>query len=370
MDVLTQVISAYRASGKLFEAHCDLLYPCDLDCEHCYLDDKARPQRSTQFWKGVFDQLADQQVMLLHLSGGEVFLRKDLFELIEHARGRGLMVCLKTHGGLVTADHARRLADLGVSIVYVSYYSDRPEVHDAITRRQGSHEKTLAGLRHLAKAGLRVKVNLTVMERNVDDVSQVVRQCEELGIQVGISTEIHSAQSGDGIPLEVALPLDERADFHTRIDVRSSACAVDGASNDWGEKAICGAAHTSVYIDPEGTVMPCSFWPAPLGVLEEGTRLSDLLEASREFQEMRSYTNADRHSCGSCAGKDICHFCPGESWHQTRDPMAPATAICSDTYSQVVAKARLAGEPEPAKPPGLRRSPFRVLNAGQHACGG
>ena len=84
MDVLTQVISAYRASGKLFEAHCDLLYPCDLDCEHCYLDDKARPQRSTQFWKGVFDQLADQQVMLLHLSGGEVFLRKDLFELIEH----------------------------------------------------------------------------------------------------------------------------------------------------------------------------------------------------------------------------------------------------------------------------------------------
>ena len=64
MELYDSLVAAYRASGQLFEAHCDLLYPCDLDCEHCYLDEKARPQRSTAYWKDVFRQLAEQQVLL------------------------------------------------------------------------------------------------------------------------------------------------------------------------------------------------------------------------------------------------------------------------------------------------------------------
>jgi radical SAM protein with 4Fe4S-binding SPASM domain len=369
MELHETLVNAYRASGKLLEAHCDLLYPCDLDCEHCYLDEKARPQRSTAFWKDVFDQLAEQQVLLLHLSGGEIFLRKDLFELIEHARSLGLMVCLKTHGGHVTQKKAERLAALGVSIVYVSYYSHRPEVHDAVTREPGSHGRTLQGLRLLAAAGLRVKVNLMVMQRNVDDVSEVLKQCEELGINVGLSTEIHSALSGADDPLEVALSIEKRTAFRELLDTRTSSCGVSGPTDDWGEKRFCGAATTGIYIDPEGKVMPCSFWPDVLGEIDDTVSLATVLESSKKLEVMRAFKNADRHSCGDCGGKETCHFCPGQSWHETRDPMAPAAAICADTYSQLVAKARQAGESDPPKPPGLRSSPFRVLNAAQTACG-
>ncbi|MDP6945765.1 MAG: radical SAM protein, partial [Myxococcota bacterium] len=187
-----ELTSVYASAGMLLEAHCDLLYPCDLDCEHCYLDEKARPQRSTAFWKDVFDQLAAMQVMILHLSGGEIFLRKDLFELVAYARTKGLLVCLKTHGGFVGSDEAKRLADLGVSMVSVSYYSHRPEVHDAITRKTGSHARTLAALRHLVAMGLHTRVGLTVMQRNVSDVPAVLRQCDELGVEVALCSEIHS----------------------------------------------------------------------------------------------------------------------------------------------------------------------------------
>jgi AdoMet-dependent heme synthase len=369
-DMFGALVDAYTASGQLLEAHCDLLYPCDLDCEHCYLDEKARPQRSTAFWKDVFQQLADQQVLILHLSGGEIFLRKDLFELIEHARSLGLMVCLKTHGGHVTEQNAERLAALGVSIVFVSYYSHRPEVHDAVTREPGSHGRTLQALHYLVAAGLRVKVNCVVMERNARDVPQVIEQCAELGINVGFSTEIHSALSGADTPLDVALSVEDRVRFREALDPKTSSCGVSSASNDWGDKRFCGAGTTGIYIDPEGKVMPCSFWPDVLGRLDGETRLSGLLDGSEKLQVMRAYKNADRHSCGGCAGKESCHFCPGQSWHETRDPMAPAAAICADTHSQVVAKARQAGEPDPPKPPGLRSSPFRVLNAAQPACGG
>ena len=364
------LVDAYTASGQILEAHCDLLYPCDLDCEHCYLDDKARPQRSTAFWKDVFEQLAAQQVVFLHLSGGEVFLRKDLFELIAHARSLGLMVCLKTHGGHVTQAHAERLAELGVSLVLVSYYSHRPEVHDAVTRDPGSHQRTLAGLRHLSEAGLRVKVNLVVMERNVADVPHVLAQCQEMGINVGLSTEIHSALSGAEIPLQVALSLEERSAFHALMESRSTSCGVSSATNDWGDKRFCGAGTTGIYIDPQGQVMPCSFWPDVLGNLDDHESLEQLLSTSEKLARMRTLKNADRKSCGTCAGKETCHFCPGQSWHETRDPMAPAAAICTDTYAKVLAGARHAGEPDPPKPPGLRSSPFRVINKSQTACFG
>lgn len=364
------LVTSYVASGGLMEAHCDLLYPCDLDCEHCYLDDKVRPQRSTAFWKDVFQQLAARQVLFLHLSGGEIFLRKDLFELVAHARSLGLMVCLKTHGGLITSEHARKLAQLGVSKVNVSYYSHRPEVHDAITRRPGSQKRTLEGLRALAAEGVNTTVNLIVMERNVGDVAEVLRQCRELELSCSVSTEIRSAQSGSTTPLDVALDVDERVDFHALALLPSSACKVDGVTNDWGTRRICGAGNTSIYIDPEGRVMPCSFWPVEMGTLSEDASLDAVLDSSAFFAEVRDFRNKHRHSCQSCAGRDICHFCPGQSWQETRDPMAPAAAICADTYGKVLARARRAGEPDPPKPPGLRLSPFRILTSAQNVCSG
>ena len=370
MGLYETIRESYLASGDLLEAHCDLLYPCDLDCEHCYLDDKVRPQRTTAFWKDVFDQLAARNVLFLHLSGGEIFLRKDLFELIAHARSVGLMVCLKTHGGHMTPARAQRLAELGVSLVYVSYYSHKPEVHDAITREPGSHAKTLACLRYLAAAGVRTKVNLIVMERNAQDVPHVLEQCAEIGVSVGMSTEILSAQSGATTPHEVALSLEERTAFYERSDTLSTACKVQGSALEWGGRHICGAANLSIYIDPEGQVMPCTFWPDRLGTLGTQSSLDEILTGSTKFERMRAFKNADRHGCGSCAGKETCHFCPGQAWQEKRDPMAPSAAICQDTYSQVLARARQAGEPEPPKPPGLRSSPFRVLSSTQAACGG
>ena len=116
--------------------------------------------------------------------------------------------------------------------------------------------------------------------------------------------------------------------------------------------------------------MPCSFWPVPLGQIGPEQPLATLLEGSPLLTRIRGYRNADRQSCGSCAGKEVCHFCPGQSWHETRDPMAPAAAICTDTYSKVTARARDNGEPDPSRPPGLRTSPFRVLSAQQGGCHG
>ena len=123
LEINPVVRRAYEAANQVVSAHCDLLYQCDLDCEHCYLDDKKLHILPTAFWKDVFDQLADLGVLVLLISGGEAFLRKDLFELLDHAKAQGLLVALNTHGGWLTESSAQRLRQTSVFQVQLSYYS-------------------------------------------------------------------------------------------------------------------------------------------------------------------------------------------------------------------------------------------------------
>ena len=88
--------------------------------------------------KGILDQLAASGTLFLTFSGGEPLLRKDFFELLEHARALGFDVKIKTNAILLGEHEAIRIRDLGVRQVQISIYSHRPEVHDAMTKVPGS----------------------------------------------------------------------------------------------------------------------------------------------------------------------------------------------------------------------------------------
>lgn len=62
---------------------------CDLACVHCRAS--AQPQRNpfeltTDEGKRLIDQIAEMQVPVFVLTGGDPLKRPDLFELIEHSR--------------------------------------------------------------------------------------------------------------------------------------------------------------------------------------------------------------------------------------------------------------------------------------------
>ena len=70
----------------------------------------------------------------LTLSGGEIFLRRDFFELLEYARNLRFCVKLKTNAVLIREGEAERIKSIGVHSIQVSIYSHRAEVHDGDAR--------------------------------------------------------------------------------------------------------------------------------------------------------------------------------------------------------------------------------------------
>src|ERR1700704_3040985 len=106
--------------------HIDLTMRCNERCIHCYRVIEQRPELTTDELKALLEDVARAGTLYLTFSGGEVFLRADLFELIEHARRLHFDLRLKSNALLITPEKAGRLRRLGVRQVDISIYSVDP----------------------------------------------------------------------------------------------------------------------------------------------------------------------------------------------------------------------------------------------------
>src|SRR5438874_2857199 len=89
------------ALGVPLAVQVDLTYRCNERCVHCYLDHDDHGEMTTTEIKHLLDELADAGVFILTLSGGEILMRRDFFEILEYARQLTLCVKLKTNGVLI-----------------------------------------------------------------------------------------------------------------------------------------------------------------------------------------------------------------------------------------------------------------------------
>src|ERR1700727_3049281 len=155
--------------GVPFSAHVDLTYRCNEQCVHCYLDHEDHGEMTTAEIKHLLKEMAEAGVFILTFSGGEIFLRKDFFEILECARNLTFCIKLKTNAVLIRELQAARLREIGVESIQVSIYSHRPEVHDAITKIPGSLRRSLNAIRFLKSQGLKVIMANVLMTENMHD---------------------------------------------------------------------------------------------------------------------------------------------------------------------------------------------------------
>jgi MoaA/NifB/PqqE/SkfB family radical SAM enzyme len=93
----------------------EITHACNVDCEHCYLDlvpDKKIGVLSLDEWKRILKELKDAGTLYLTISGGEILVRRDWFEIASHARRLGFALKLFTNGTLIDDDAAGRQSDL------------------------------------------------------------------------------------------------------------------------------------------------------------------------------------------------------------------------------------------------------------------
>ncbi len=188
--------------GAVYEA----TMRCNLHCEFCYVGDLLNLEgewRQELTLDGLRKAFPDHAGFQISLTGGEIFMRKDILSVLDLFREKGY-ACgyLTTNGTIISEERAEALADLAAAgfLKHISVSIDGPgELHDAARGLKGTFERTCAGLRRLQEAArrkhapLRVSINTTVAHESLDALDQMVDVAEQLGVDaIGLNHLMYS----------------------------------------------------------------------------------------------------------------------------------------------------------------------------------
>ena len=336
MSLMQELAQRALDRGLPLSVQLDVTYRCNERCVHCYLDHDDHGEMTTAEIRALLDQLAEAGVFFLTLSGGEVFMRMDFFDILEYARSLMFCVKIKTNAFMIREKEAQRLRDLAVQDVQVSIYSHRPDVHDAITLLPGSLKRSIAGIRLLRSHGVKVVIANVLMMQNLRDHGGVKQLATELEADYTIDPTITPMMDGNRSILRLGLGVPQLQDVFRNADLVGDVdefCAPPPPVNDDVlQEFPCSAGHTACYISPYGDLFPCVQFPLPSGNVRR-QKFIDIWRHSDQLNEVRSITARDLPVCSGCDHVGTCTRCPGLAYLEG-SMRGPSTQDCEKSFAR------------------------------------
>jgi radical SAM protein with 4Fe4S-binding SPASM domain len=260
---------------------------CNLRCLHCYQDGRhtgeMSPDEIDRTVKILSDTISQWSELYgipfspgINVTGGEPFLRPDLYRILASLRRKKFDLFILTNGTLIDQRKAAMLAEIPVKGVQVSM--EGPEgVHDKI-RGKGGFQSAIQGVRHLLSQNLKVTLNLTLSELNVNSIEEMAFFASSIGVQrIGFSRLV---PSGRGIGLIGSMLSREKLKV-TYKKIRSMhipnleivtgdpifSCAWENIPTENLNVPFggCSAAVSGLTILSDGTLLPCRRLNIPMG---------------------------------------------------------------------------------------------------------
>lgn len=310
--------------------HLDLTYNCNLDCIHCYIVKENRREMKTSEIINIIDQLADLGTLYLSLSGGEIFIRDDFFEIAEYARDRHFALNVFTNGTLIDDEIADKLVDLSLYQLFVSIYSTDPKIHDKITEVPGSLQKTINAVKMLRSRDIPINISSIIMKQNVNEYDNIYKMAKKLGVEVRFDPQITPKTNGNMTPVnDNQINEDDLSKILVDPILKSNLSSDPVEHNNIFTDIPCGAAHTTFYISPYGDIFPCVQFPLFCGNFRENS-LHDIWYNSQNMLYASSLRISHLPVCSECELRKYCHYCPGLSVLEENNIMIPPNRCCKE----------------------------------------
>ncbi len=289
--------------------HVEIVGACNLTCSHCFAGELPRNHNplSVPEFDGLFADLASLGSFRLGLTGGEPLLRKDLFDILDAATGRGLHPCLTTNALLIDERIARELGRRELVWLNVSLEGPDAATNDPV-RGSGTFDAVVEKL-NLLRRHARFTLAFTLMRTNVS----LARECAELAHRVGAHTAVFRPMypAGTGLKHLDLMPTfgEYTAALRTLADLDSPGVDVreldpfGPESRSATQPQIhtshgCGAGRHVCSISVQGDVNPCSFLgPTFNSGNIRNVPFAEIWRRSQTFQKMRGESGDFRGGC-------------------------------------------------------------------------
>lgn len=274
----------------------ELTAKCNEKCVHCYAE--SSPARTESLgWPEIIQVLRDAKSLdfdLVQLTGGDPLISPHCLRAVEFAGEIGIpQVEIYTNGLALRGKTYDRLRELAPSFAF-SFYSHKPETHDAITQTPGSHGRTARAIRRAVDDGLKVRVGVISMRENQHDASATREYLLGLGVhEESIAfDQMRGVGRGDTTSIEADAP---------RTEIQTGGVESARPRNFGGSAAV----------SYDGQVYPCIFSRhLPLGSICDTSLEAILTSADPIAPQDKNLLGAhaqwgEKLSCWECQARSV-----------------------------------------------------------------
>jgi AdoMet-dependent heme synthase len=303
---------------------------CNLRCRHCYQQERKPAELPLDSIMDIIEEASGmiwdwedaygiKLSMSYNISGGEPFLRRDIFEILEEIAWKGADIYILSNGTVIDKDLAQRLAGIGIKGVQVSV--EGPEaIHEEI-RGEGSFLAAVGGVKNLVDAGVPVTLNATLSSLNAGHFMDMITLSKSLGVQrLGFSRLVPYGR-GEAM-LDKMIGMEEIKNLYGKIfaleaaplkiitgdPVASQLTSLEN-DEDMGNVAAggCAAGVSGLTILSDGTITPCRRLNIPMGNVKTDS-LREVWATSPVLEHLRD-RNKYQGKCGACKRWANCRGC-------------------------------------------------------------
>jgi radical SAM protein with 4Fe4S-binding SPASM domain len=326
----------------------ELTERCNLACRMCYVrqppGDAARRagELSAAQWLELARAAKDNGMVFLLLTGGEVFLRPDFFEIYTPLTRLGLILTLFINGTLITESIAARLAEAPPSRTEITLYGATAATYEAVTGTPGSYARCIAGIEALVKRRVPLGLKSTLTRRNVGELDAMRQMAHQWGLPFsagwllsvrrdGAASEVQDCRLSAAECVELEATDRASASEWTEAALRESSSGDCGASSFY-----CQAGKAAFVVNPRGEMNPCLDLTQPAArPLEIGFRAA--------WEQVQAFVDHSPPLCAACLACDArayCQRCPAWSQLETGTLTEPVPLLCEIARAR---KERYAG---------------------------
>lgn len=307
----------------------DLLIPCNLRCRHCYLDFSETDIMPFKDVCSYLDQLADHGCAEITFTGGEIFLRRDLLDIIAYAQEKGFLFDLLTNGNYINEEKAEQLSKHYIQTVQISLYGTTAPIHEAVTKKAGTFEKSVNAARFLIERGVPVRFGYFIQQDNFEDAFRFPEFARAMGAKFNFDTKLVPNRNGSMELLRYGVTLQQQAELYgSGLLTRET-------------KFFCTAALSKARITARGDVFPCELINTVImGNLRKQT-LAEIWGSQFRARLREDILNYKPNRCGSCGHTSDCEPCAAmRGFNQEGHMEAPVSEACLMTTASLISRGK------------------------------
>ncbi|MEW6170013.1 MAG: radical SAM protein [Candidatus Omnitrophota bacterium] len=317
-----------KKNNALLKAQIALTYRCNLSCLHCFENKDTSNELSLIEIKEILTQLKALGAMAVGFTGGEVFLRKDLLDILEFACRLGFAVTILTNGTLITDSLARRIIEFNPVNIRISLYGAKEDTHDSITRVRGSFKKTIKSIGSLEANNVEFAISFLVFRQNFDELRELKEIAKTRAWPIKPDYYITPRWDGFRGPLKYRVTKRQIRERVRELKLEEQVSRVSRLNKYFHFLSL---GRKDCYISAQAEVFAHCNLRIKLGNLRENS-LEDIWLNSKAIKVLREIDFKDL-KCSECPLSAYCCWEPGLAWLEQGDFLASPRWLCKLTKS-------------------------------------